>query len=274
MKRVYKNVMSVFCMAMTVFSVATTSVNVSAAGYFDPTVKEQIQPRTTTNKTSVVEEEETTSTGSSYLTKAQQSVLDKLDTDYSKVNWGVQYSPKGMGGIIISVAPYMDGKYPYLLVGITNIYDEDVCFSASGYAKGRRGQEVSDITIYEDAIRPGNTVVKALYCDDTPTGEIYWDSMELPKVYSESTYWEGNWSLSKDKDGYYQIDYDLSANDYSYAGYVTARALDKNGDILDVAYDYNSDYGYYATGTIQFFEKEFNSKVADVAMFTNPLIAK
>ena len=274
MKRMNKKVMGVICMAMAVFSVATTSVNVSAKGYFDPAVKQQIQSRTSTKKTSTVEEEETSSVGSSYLTKAQQSVLDKLETDYSKVNWGVEYSPKGMDGIIISVAPYMDGKFPYLLVGFTNIYDEDVTISASGYAKGKGGKEIADISIYEDAIRPGNTVVKAIYCDGTPTGEIHWDSIELPKVYYESTYWEGEWSLTKDRDGYYQVDYDLSANDYSYAGYVTALALDRNGNILDVAYDYNSDNGYYSSGTIQFYEKEFNSKVYDVAMFTNPLIAK
>ena len=271
MKKMNKKLMCVVGMAAAVFSITTSSVNVSAAGFFNPTTKTQVQQRTSTSKQSLMDKEEDTSISSSYLTKDQQSILDKMVTDYTKVNWDVQYSPKGMDGIIISVASYMDGRYPYLLVAATNIYDEDVTFSASGYAKGSRGQEVADVMFYEEAIRPGSTVAKAVYCDSTPTGEIHWDSIELPKVYGESTYWEGDWSFTKDSDGYYQIDYSLSTNDYGTPGYVTALLLDRNGNILDAAYDYNIDKGYYLSGTIAFYQKEFGGKVTDVAMFANPL---
>lgn len=277
MKRTNKKLMGVICMAMAIFSVATSNVKVSAATLYDPTSKTEVeQPRTTTERKSYIGEEEdtTATTTSSYLTSEQRSILNKLGTDYTKVNWGVQYSPKGMDGIIISVAPYMDGRYSYLLVAVTNIYNEDVTFSASGYAKGKSGQEVAELSFYEDAIRPGNTIAKAVYCDSTPTGEIHWDEIELPKVYSTSASWEGDWTFSKDTDGYYQIEYNVESNDYMNPGYVTALLLDKNGYVVDVAYDYTADKGYYVSGCIQFFQNEFNSKIYDVAIFTNPLKTK
>ncbi len=282
MKRVSKKVVCGLAMAMAVLTMTTGDVKVSAAGFYSPSSKTQEQTKTQTqtqtktgsSSDSYISKEKTPASTSSYLTTAQQSVLNKLDTDYSKVNWGVQYSPKGMDGIIISVASYMDGRYPYLLVAITNIYDEDVTFSATGYAKGKSGQEVADISFFEDAIRPGNTIAKSIYCDDVPTGEIHWDSIELPDVFEESSYWESDWTLTKDSDGYYKIDYTVSSNDYMNPGYVTTLLLNKYGDVVEVAYDYNVDKGYYVSGEIQFYKKEFDEKVVDVAMFTNPLKAK
>ncbi|WP_026658807.1 hypothetical protein [Butyrivibrio sp. AC2005] len=294
MKRMNKKLMSVLCMAMTVFSMTTCDVKVSAAGYFYPSSqpktttesntitgnnsttgnKTTTENKTTTGNKALIGKEKSTLSSSSYLTTEQQSILNKLDTDYTKVNWGVQYSPKGMDGIIISVAPYQEGRYPYLLVAITNIYNEDVTFSATGYAKGQNGQEIADISFYEEAIRPGNTIAKAIYCDNTPTGEIHWDSIELPKTYGESTYWEGDWSFSTDINGYYQIDYTVKSEDYMTPGYVTTLLLDSYGNVIDVAYDYNCDKGYYVSDSIQFYAKDYDRKVVDVAMFTNPLIAK
>ena len=278
MKRVNKKVMGVICMAMTIFSLTTGGVKVSAAGFLSPSTKTQAQPKTTTESTTTtkgktfISKEKKTTSSSSYLTSEQESILNKLDTDYSKVNWDVQYSPEGMDGIIISVSSYNEGKYPYLVVAVTNIYNQDVTFSAKGYAKGKSGQEVADISFYENAVRPGNTIIKSVYCDATPTGEIHWDEIELPDVFGESTYWEGDWSLSTDKDGYYQVDYTVSSDDYMTPGYVTAVLLDKYGYVIDVAYDYNIDKGYSASDRIQFYNKDYTSKIVDVAMFTNPLI--
>lgn len=283
MRRMSKKVMGVVCMAMAIFCMTTCDVKVSAAGFYYPTSQPQkvesdtnttTKDNTTTQGKTFITKEKTTTSSSSYLTSEQQSVLNKLDTDYSKVRWDVQYSPKGMDGIIISVSSYMEGKYPYLLVAFTNIYNQDVTVSAEGYAKGKSGQEVGDIFIYEEAIRPGNTVTKAIYCDSTPTGEIHWDTIEMPKVYGTSTYWEGDWTFTTDADGYYKLDYSLKADDYMTPGYVTALLLDANGYIVDVAYDYNIDKGYSGYGSIDFYTKEFNSKVVDVAMFANPLKEK
>ncbi len=280
-------------MAMAVFSMTTGGVKASA-GYFKPapntqeqTSEAQSESRTSNRESGTTTEEsgtsqrqsgttteETTSVGSSYLTKQQQSIMDNLGTDYSKVNWDMQYSPKGMDGIIVSVADYMDGRYPYLLVAITNIYDKDVTFSASGYVEGLRGQEVAEVSFYEDAIRPGNTIAKAIYCDNTPSGEIFWEEMDLPKVYSESVSWGGDWHLTTDVDGYYKVDYNIDSNNYMMPGYVTALLLNRNGDIVDAAYDYSADKGYYVSGTIQFFEKGYDEKVVDVAIFSNPLKTK
>ncbi len=273
MKRVNMKLASVICMAVAVFSMTTCDVKAST-GYFDPSTKTQEQTGTTTKKTTSLDTEETSSIGGSYLTAEQQSIIDNLGTDYSKVNWDMQYSIKGKDGIIISVADYMDGRYPYLLVAVTNIYDKDVTFSASGYAEGLRGEEVADISFYEDAIRPGSTIAKAIYCDGTPSCDIFWEYVDFPNVYSESVSWGGDWHLTTDTDGYYKIDYNIDSNNYMMPGYVTALLLNKNGDIVDAAYDYSADKGYYVSGTIQFFEKGYDEKVVDVAIFSNPLKTK
>ncbi|SEL93729.1 hypothetical protein SAMN04487770_12144 [Butyrivibrio sp. ob235] len=289
MKRVYSKVMGVICMAATIFSVATSSVNVSAAGFYNPSksqgqTKTTSQSRTSTgssttterkstsgNKTLLTKEKETVSK-SSYLTSEQEKILAKLENDYSKINWGVQYSPKDMDGIIISVSSYMEDTMPFLVIGITNIYNDDVTFSATGYAKGKSGQEVADISIYETAIRPGNTIIKSVYCDSTPTGEIHWDNIELPEVYETSAYATGDWTFTTDSDGYYMVDYSIKSDDYMMPGYVTAVLVDSNGNILDMAYNFTTDKGYTVSDSIKFYEKEYSRRVADVAMFTNPLI--
>ena len=288
MKRVNNKLAGVICMAMAIFSMTTGSVEASAAGYYKPAPRAQEQTSTTqkqsgttrqdrgtsSDSSSVSGKADTTSSSNAYLTKQQQSILDQLGTDYSKVNWGVEYSPKGMDGIIISVADYMDGRYPYLVVAVTNIYDRDVTFSASGSALGTRGQEVADLSFYEDAIRPGSTVAKVVYCDNTPTGEIYWDELDLPKGYYESASWEGDWHFTTDTDGYFKVNYNVDSDDYMSPGTVTALLLNRNGDIIDAAYDYSADKGYYVSGTIEFFEKDYDEKVVDVAMFTNPTKSK
>ncbi len=274
MKRVNNKIMGVLCMAMTVFTVSTSSFNVSAAGFLTPAPKTQVQPKTSSDSKAFLTKEKTTKSTSSYLTTEQQSVLDNLETDYGKINWDVQYSPKNMDGIIISEAAYMEDKYPYVLVGITNIYNQDVTFSGKGTATGKGGKEVASFSVFEEAIRPGSTILKAVYCDGTPTGEIYWEDLDLPNVYGESTYWEGDWALSTDSDGYYKVDYSLTSDDYMTPGYVTIVLLDKNGYVLDVAYDYNNTKGYSVSDSISFYTKDFGGKVVDGAMFTNPLVEK
>lgn len=212
-------------------------------------------------------------TTSSYLTSETQSILDSLDTDYNKVKWAVQYSPTGMEGIVISISPYMDGDYTYLLVAITNLYDSDVTFSAKGYAKGENGEQVGTVSFYDTAIRPGNTIARSIYCEAMPTGEIHWDNIELPNVYDESAYCEIEWTLKTDSDGYIITDYTIESKDYMTPGYVTALILDEDGYILAVADDYNSDKGTTASGTIQFFKDELPGTPTDLAIFVNALKA-
>jgi len=208
---------------------------------------------------------------SSYLSAESQSILNGLDTDYSKVNWGVQYSPTGMDGVVISIAPYTTSNLSFLLVGVTNLYDQDITFSAKAIAKGTSGQEVGNGSFYELAIRPGNTIVKTIYCSDIPTGEIHWDYIELPKVYDKSVYWESDWTIQTDKDGFFEVPYRIVSEENMVPGSVTAVILDASGNILAVEDDYNIEEGTDLSGTISFYTKDLGGTPADLAMFSNPL---
>ncbi|MBQ0064960.1 MAG: hypothetical protein KBT48_04290 [Firmicutes bacterium] len=60
----------------------------------------------------------------STLSKDVQEKLDSLDTDYAKVNWGVQYSfGEDYSGLVVSVTPAYNGISHYLIVALTNLYD-------------------------------------------------------------------------------------------------------------------------------------------------------
>ena len=208
---------------------------------------------------------------SSYLSAESQSILNGLDTDYSKVNWGVQYSPTGMDGVVISIAPYTSSNLSFLLVGVTNLYDQDITFSAKAIAKGTSGQEVGNGSFYELAIRPGNTIVKTIYCSDIPTGEIHWDYIELPKVYDKSVYWESDWTIQTDKDGFFEVPYRIVSEENMVPGSVTAVILDASGNILAVEDDYNIEEGTDLSGTISLYTKDLGGTPSDLAMFSNPL---
>ena len=224
----------------------------------------------TTNGTSM-----TTSSSSgknSYLSEESQEIMDSLDTDYNKVNWGVQYSPTGMEGIVISVAPYIDNGSNYLAIAITNIYNEDATFSAKATLKGKYSDEVGSCSFYENAIRPGNTIIKLVYCSDVPTGEIHWEDIELPEVFDESAYWEADWALGTDADGFLKVDYTIYSNEKMTPGYVTGLVLDADGNIVAAFNDYNIDKGTELTGTITYYVSELPGKPVDVALFANPLV--
>ena len=214
-----------------------------------------------------------TSSGYSYLTEEAKSILATVESDYNKINWGVEYSPSGMEGIVISVAPYIDNTSYYLAIAVTNLYDTDTTFSAEGSAKGQNGQEVGSFTMYDTAIAPGNTVIRLLYCDDIPTGEIHWTNIELPNVYSESAPWQGDWVLGTDADGYMKVDYNVESNTTMVPGTVTAIVLDANGNIVAAYQDYNIDKGTKTSGTITYYTdiNKLSGKPTDVAMFVNPL---
>ena len=228
-------------------------------------------PTDTTNDTTASSTGNQASATSSYLSEKSQSILDGLETDYSKINWGVQYSPTGMDGVVISVAPYTASNLSFLLIGVTNIYDQDMTFSARAVAKGIDGQEIGNVSFYELAIRPGNTIVKAVYCSDIPTGELHWDTIELPEVHDKSVYWESDWTIKTDQDGYFEVPYRLVSEENMVPGFVTAIILDANGNILAVEDDYNTNEGTDISGTISLYTKDLGGTPADLAMFSNPL---
>ena len=239
----------------------------------DTTPSYDVTPDNTTSNTDEQPTNNNSGSGYSYISEEAKNILNSVESDYNKINWGVEYSPEGMEGIVISVAPYMDNTSYYLAIAVTNLYNTDTTFSAEGAAKGKNGQEVGDFTMYETAIAPGNTVIRLLYCDDMPTGEIHWSKIELPDAYSESAPWEGDWQLGTDSDGYMKVDYTVNSNASMVPGNVTAIVLDANGNILAAYQDYNTDKGTQTSGTITYYTdiNKLNGKPTDVAMFVNPI---
>ena len=144
-------------------------------------------------------------------------------------------------------------------------------FFISGYPKGTDGQKIGTISFYENAIAPGNTVAKAVYCEEIPTGEIRWDEIELPNVFDKSAYWESDWGIQTDSDGYIEVPFTIYSDVNMMPGTVTAIILDSKGDILAVEDDFIMDEGKEVSGTIKFFKKELPGTPVDLAMFANPL---
>ena len=208
---------------------------------------------------------------SDYISAETQEMLNSIDTDFTKVNWGVVYSIPDMEGIVISLTPYIDGSSYFLIIGITNLYNEDITFSAEGYAKDSSGNNIADIFFFDEAIRSGNTVVHDLYCSGQPTGEIHWDNIEFPNVYSESANWECDWGMAQDSDGYVNIEYQMYGDEKMQPGYVNALVLDPKGYVIGFAKDYNTEEDTLVSGTIKTFKKDFNGTPVDVAFFSNPI---
>ena len=196
--------------------------------------------------------------------------LNNLETDYSKVNWGVVYSPDDMEGLVISIAPYSDGYSSFLIVGLTNLYDKDIAVSAGGYAKDTSGNKTGDLYVYETCIGPGNTAIQLIYCDSVPTGEIHWDEISLENVYRESAAWEADWVIKTDEYGYPSVPYSIYSESNMSLGSVWGFILDSQGNILGCSSDYNAEAGTNLSGSISYYN-EVDLTGVSLALFANPV---
>lgn len=200
--------------------------------------------------------------------------LNSLETDFTKVTWGVIYTPGELDHLVVSCTPYMDGSSCYLIVALTNLYDEDITVSADAVCLGEDDQEIGDFTVFDEAIRPQSTVIHNVYCSDFPSGAIHWNTISLENVYEESAYWEADWAVTTDSDGYYQVDYTLyNENTDIEPDYVWTLALDENGYVRGYAYSYDPTSGREISGTAPFYKNSFDETVTDIAFFANPIVA-
>ncbi len=206
-----------------------------------------------------------------YLTDEAMGVLSTLETDYSKVHWGVVYSPEGMDGLVISVAPYVEGDLTYLIIGFTNIYNQTIAVTADGYVKDVNGNDIGTVYAYQAALGAGSTILCKVYCDGIPTGEIHWNSVEATQPYGEYQIWSSTWQLMTDSDGYYYADYTMNSSSKMRVGDVWLLVLDSNGDIIGYGEDYNATEGTAAEGKIDFYTKDLGN-FEQVAMFSNPVM--
>ena len=217
---------------------------------------------------------ESKSDGNSYLDSETKKKLESLDTDYSKVNWGVQYSPfEDHPGIVISVAPYVDEYDTYkLIVGITNLLDTPVTISGGGEAAGKDGSIVGETYIYENAIGVGNTVIEVIYCDDVPDGRIHWTDLEVSGSDSRYVPWEADWELSNSDDfSEYTLNYNIYAEEPFVGGSICGLAVDQDGNVVYVFDTYEENPTSSLSDSITAYENLSARGLKDVALFINPL---
>lgn len=204
-----------------------------------------------------------------YLTDEAMTALGSLESDYHKIKWGVVYSPDGMDGFVISIAPYMDGDTVRLLIAFTNLYNEEVFVNARGDALDANGNKIGSVSGYELTIGSGNSVLYDIECKGTPTGEIHWETIEVKEAKREYVPWEGDWQLGTDANGNYAVQWNLTGDKSMDLGFVRLIAVDENGYICGCAQGYGGDPATSFSGTEDFYSG-MSGTPADIAMFANP----
>ena len=217
----------------------------------------------------------------SLISDQAKQILYSLESDYNKVNWAVEYSPsEDLDGLVISVAPvYDDGDY-YLVVGITNLYEQELAFNGYGTAIDANGEKVGLETYFScDAIGFGSTYIDTILCGpDFPTGQIRWENVEIGYADGyEYTPWEVDWNVvGNPGDGYLAVNYTRYGSNGGFlaGGQFYVCLLDESGNIVAINYDYLMDVeaGQSADYTTNLWEDADRLALAkDVAFFANPV---
>ena len=251
----------------------TTTTTTTTSESFEPWVtsepESESESEPSTGSTLVgVTPEYTTAT---YLSTEAENIIKSLNTDYSKINWGVRYSPDGMDGLVISVSPYFDEAGScYLVVAFTNIYDKPIDVSASGYAKGNGGTNIGSVYMNVKALGPGNTYVGKVFCSDMPNGEIHWDYIKPDFSEKEYVTWEADYtgsagSISMD------VEVNLTCKEAAEVNQISVVTVDTKGNVTDC----NSFYPPSGSST------NYNAKISlygmakttpgDACIFANPV---
>ena len=189
-------------------------------------------------------EEQSTSGGKDLLDPEVRGVLSSLDSDYSKVRWGVEYSPlEEYPGIVVSIAPYYTDPYHYLVVGVTNLHPFEVIFSGFMEAYAKDDTVVGSGIVANEHIGSGQTIASLVYCgkDAAPDGRIHWRDISISPA-NETLYssFKADWAVSPDPGG-------MSARATIAIAYldgrdpvlkrVTALILDESGNIISGSYE-------------------------------------
>ena len=235
------------------------------------TVQDPIETPTTTP---TVEEPTTTTEEEPTTTTEVGDPVSVNETDYSKVNWGVTYSPlEDMPGVTISVTPMIDGNGTYtLIVGVTNMYNVPINFSGQANAKDSAGNYIGDAFIYLSSIGYGNTAIATIYCPDgVPNGEIHWDELQISEGYSEYVPWAADWDATAPDANTLELSYSVTMTESTNPGDVYGLILDDKGFVIDVFHDYVSDKGTTVSSSTSKYRKDITQLgVSDVALFINP----
>ena len=206
------------------------------------------------------------------ISEESQAKLDALETDYSKVNWQVEYEP--IDGIVVSESMYVVdtakwGPTNHMVVAFTNLTDDNVKISIEGYLENEDGEVAHDLVEDDIEIWAGNTVAREIYFEfKVPSGNIKWNNITAEHLDREYVPYEIVPELEKGDKGNYSIKPNIVSdpehqNSYRCTG-ECGLVLDKDGNILGGASD-SSEY----VSLLPMKVESFGGKNADVVFFCN-----
>ena len=210
------------------------------------------------------------------------SLLASLDTDYSKVYWGVSYSVfEDLPGLVVSLTPCMQYDSYGLVVAITNLYDEEMTFAGNAVALDSEGNEIGETYIFEPNIGTGNTAVAVIDCGQSmPDGRVQWTECETMETTADYVPWEADYQVTGNPaEEYLSVDYNFYASEGTACedAEVIVCLLDEDGLVIGVGSDYISEIGEGENygGTINVYgDKDVLALTQGVAMFANPYTAE
>ena len=218
----------------------------------------------------------TQTTANANLDSEIASTLNALNTDYNKVKWGSVYSMfEENPGVVISVAPGQMYDEDILIIAITNLYDQDFCFSGTAKALGKDDAIVGETFVYESCVGAGNTVIEYIDCDSTPDGRISWEECEISESYQEYVPWEADYQAKGNaQEEHLTVDYELYASDGSACagGLVTVLLVDGDGYITGMMTDFMEEIaekGTWNSSVDVYGHESMLSQTKDVAIFVN-----
>lgn len=225
---------------------------------------------------------DTTKTSWMDVTPEARAALNALDTDYGRINWGVEYSIEDVPGLVISVAPYDFFDIQYLAVAFTNLYDETVSIYAQGVAKTEEDTKAGELYMYVDSLAPSSTFIYTVPCmDGVPSGVISWERFEINDPYYRDGNWEADWTITE---GEYasqlvaKLAMTNTADKTERLGGVMCVLVDEDGNILGVANGYDTeDLAPGETRDVKvdiYLDEEYANKVTGMAVFCNPTITQ
>lgn len=218
----------------------------------------------------------TQTTANANLDSEIASTLNGLNTDYNKVKWGSVYSMfEENPGVVISVAPGKMYDEDILIIAITNLYDQEFCFSGTAKALGKDDAIVGETFVYESCVGACNTVIEYIDCDSTPDGRIRWEECEVSEPYQEYIPWEADYQAKGNaQDGYLTVEYALYTSDGSACDScpITILLVDKDGYITGMMTDYMDELaekGTWNSSVDVYGDESMLSQTKDVAIFAN-----
>ena len=206
-------------------------------------------------------------------------VLSTIESDYSKIRWGVIYPlSEQYPGVVVSISPYDTDPYHYLAVAVTNVHSVEVTFTGSMEAKSDDSSVIGMGSFYEEHLGPGQTIISLLYCgtDKLPDGRIHWSDVQIKKAEDDRYIpWEADWSLSKSP-GYRSAKAELAVTGDGgdpHLKKVDGLLIDDKGFILSGAeayvYDIKPQEGRIST-ELEFYATEHAlERISDMAVFAN-----